>query len=113
MPEAMFLTVTGTVWLRLAAPAPKAGGESTTTWLKDTDTTVASTAPKKTWTPPCVSKPDPMTVTRVLPSFVPEDGRSAVTFGVPFCAVPYTKQVGSDSVTGVGRFVPRMSVIGA
>src|SRR5262249_25081364 len=102
-----------TDWLRLPAPAPKAGGESTTTWLYETETTVASAAPKKTCTPPAVEKPDPMTVTRVLPSLVPEAGSTAVTVGVPEPAVQYTKQDGSESCTGVGACVPRKSVMAA
>ena len=79
----MFRTVTAT-----GAGWPTWSGERTTTWLKETETTVASSAPKKTWTPPPTEKPEPTIVTRVPPSPVPEDGRSDAICGVPASWVP-------------------------
>ena len=77
---------------------PEAGGESTMIWLNETERTCASTGPKKTWTGD--ANPEPMIVTRVLPSLDPEEGRIAVIVGVAAPAVPNAKQLGSDSVTG-------------
>src|SRR4029450_1137499 len=67
-------------------------------WFGATETIVASTPPKKTWTGDW--KPEPMIVTRVLPSFTPEDGRTAVMTGVDGRAVPKAKQFGSESTVG-------------
>jgi hypothetical protein len=52
-----------------------------------------------------------MIVTRVFPSFEPEDGRTAVIVGVLDVAVPKAKQFGRDSVTGAVDFVPKVRVI--
>ena len=82
------------------------------TWLNEADTTVASTVPKKTWTPDD-EKPEPTIVTRVFPALAPEAGSTAVTVGVPESVAPYEKQVGRERTTGCGWFVPSVSVIGA
>src|SRR5207245_3913227 len=103
------LTQVATFWFRFGSPAPEAGGESTMIWLKETDSTWASTSPKKTWRGE--EKPEPMIVTRVLPSLDPEEGRTAVIVGVLEGEVPKAKQLGSESVTGWLDFVPKVSVI--
>ena len=112
----MSLTMTDTM-----SPSPVvpkgAGGDRATTWLYETETTVASTRalvtpPKKTCTPPVVEKPEPTIVTRVPPAFRPDAGSTAVTIGFPLASAPYTKQLGRDRTTGVAPFVPRMTVIG-
>src|SRR5512145_2030180 len=100
----MFRTRTSTLSFRVSRPDPKAAGVRTTIWLNDTETIVASTSPKKTWTPPWASKPAPMIVTRVLPSFAPEAGSTAVIVGVVLVVVPNAKQLGSDRTTGSAVF---------
>jgi hypothetical protein len=52
-----------------------------------------------------------MIVTRVFPSFEPDDGSTAVIVGVPDPAVPKTKQFGRNSVTGEAEVVPKVSVM--
>jgi hypothetical protein len=52
-----------------------------------------------------------MIVTRVFPSFEPEDGSTAVILGLLPAVVPKTKQFGRDTVTGVAVLVPNVRVI--
>jgi hypothetical protein len=52
-----------------------------------------------------------MIVTRVFPSFKPDDGRIAVIVGVEGVAVPKAKQFGRDTVTGVADLVPKVRVM--
>ena len=83
-------------------PKLKAGGVRMTTWLKEMETTVHSTAgdvppvPRKTWSG--AENPEPMIETLVFPSFEPDEGMTAVTLGVPVPTVPNAKQLGTESV---------------
>jgi len=52
-----------------------------------------------------------MIVTRVFPSFEPDDGSTAVIEGLPAAVVPKAKQFGTDSVTGTADFVPNVRVM--
>jgi hypothetical protein len=52
-----------------------------------------------------------MIVTRVFPSFEPEDGSTAVIVGVLAIEVPKAKQFGRDTVTGVLDLVPKVRVM--
>jgi hypothetical protein len=52
-----------------------------------------------------------MIVTRVFPSFEPEDGSTAVIDGVLGVEVPKAKQFGRDTMTGVVDLVPNVSVM--
>src|SRR5262249_34383647 len=85
---------------------PEAGGVRAMIWLNETERTWASTGPKKTWTGE--TKPDPMIVTRVFPSFDPEEGSAAVIEGLLAAVVPKAKQFGSEIETGGAVFVPKV-----
>jgi hypothetical protein len=52
-----------------------------------------------------------MIVTRVFPSFEPDDGSTAVIEGLLAAVVPNTKQFGRDSVTGAAVLVPNVMVM--
>src|ERR1700730_9068454 len=76
------------------------------TW---TSTGAAAPTTKKTWRG--AEKPEPMIETRVFPSLLPEEGRSAVIVGVPEPAVPKAKQLGTVSVIGDPELVRKVRVI--
>jgi hypothetical protein len=52
-----------------------------------------------------------MIVTRVFPSFEPDDGSTAVILGLLAAVVPNAKQFGNETETGVAVFVPKVSVM--
>src|SRR5258706_7038184 len=110
-PELISCTRTVTVAFKFGRPAPEAGGVRTMIWLNETESTCASTGPKKTWSG--ATKPEPMIVTRVFPSFVPADGSTAVIVGVLGVAVPKAKQFGRDTTTGAVDLVPNVRVMEA
>src|SRR5215831_15675664 len=86
-----------------------------TTWLNETETTVHSTLLPPLWPPDrktCsgTENPEPMIDTRVFPSLEPEEGMTAVMFGVPVPTVPKAKQLGTERVIGE-LFARNVSVI--
>jgi len=89
-------TVTPTVWGNVCCgPSPLAGGVIAMIWVGLTDSTCASSVPpKKTWTG--AEKPLPVIVTRVPPTFVPEEGRIAEMIG--FESLVNVKQAGDTRV---------------
>src|SRR5258708_4098474 len=91
-PVLTFLISRLTSWLVLSWPKPRAGGETTTSWVAVADCTVASMPlkagalepePKNTWTGG--TKPWPTITIWVPPSLVPDAGDTEKTCG---CSPP-------------------------